>query len=69
MHHIKILLIKLIQMLGVEIDIHRLIAIDELLLEKAIRLVGGVELQTLHGLTGQDMGLEHLHLVLNTCRV
>ena len=66
MHHIEVFLIPLVQMLGIEIDIQRLITIDELFLEKAIRLVGGVELQALHGLTGQDMGLEHLDLVLDT---
>ena len=68
-NHIKELLIKPTQMLGIEIDTDRLVLVDQIVLKDAIELVSGVELQTLHRLTRQDMRLEHLHLVLNTCRI
>ena len=68
-NHIEELLIKPAQMLGIEIDTDRLVLVDQIVLKDAIELVSGVDLQVLHCLTSQDMRLEHLHLVLNTCRV
>ena len=59
-------LVEAVEVERVEIDRHGLLGIDQLILDTALTLILGIELEVLHHIAKKHTRLKHLHLIVDT---